>query len=67
MVRVDSIYFGHATTYATSLRPLIAEAPVRLQANTCRICDEKVGTLTGFFSSTLVSPVTAIPPVPHAH
>jgi hypothetical protein len=47
---------------AVSRRPLTADSRVRAQVNPCGICVGQSGTGTGFSPSSLVSPVSIIPP-----
>jgi hypothetical protein len=52
---------------AVSCRPLTAEVWVRARVTPCSICVGQSGTATGFSASSLVSPVSIIPPGLHTH
>jgi hypothetical protein len=52
---------------AVSRRPLTALARVRSQANLCEIGGGQSDTVTGFFPSSSVSPVSIVPPMLDTH
>ena len=56
-----------ATLLTVSRRPLSAKFRVRSHISSCEICGGQSGTVTGFSSSTLVSPGSIIPPTLHTH